>query len=148
MGEGPRRIVADGYDRIAERYLEWIGRQPSAARLEALEWLLGELHDGSDLLELGCGAGIPMTARMAERHHVTGIDISPRQIALARHNVPAARFEVGDMTEVLFADRSFDAVVSFYALTHVPRGEHGPLLGRVARWLRPGGLFFATAPLV
>jgi len=47
MGEGPRRIVADGYDRIAERYLEWIGRQPSAARLEALEWLLGELHDGS-----------------------------------------------------------------------------------------------------
>ena len=39
--------MADGYDRIAERYLEWIGRQPSAARLEALEWLLGELHDGS-----------------------------------------------------------------------------------------------------
>jgi hypothetical protein len=35
-------------------------------------------------------------------------------------------------------------VVAFYSLTHVPRDEQGDLLGRIRRWLRPGGLFLAS----
>jgi SAM-dependent methyltransferase len=39
---------------------------------------------------------------------------------------------------------SFDGVVAFYAITHVPRDEQPALLSNIARWLRPGGLFMAT----
>jgi SAM-dependent methyltransferase len=75
---------------------------------------------------------------------VTGIDISRTQIELARQNVPGATFRQADMTTLDFPAATFDAVVAFYSLTHVPREEQGPLLERIARWLRPGGLFIAS----
>jgi SAM-dependent methyltransferase len=81
---------------------------------------------------------------MAAHCRVTGVDISPVQLALARHHVPNADFVLGDMTALEFSPRSFDAVVVLYAMTHVPRAEHGVLLGRIAGWLRSGGLFLAT----
>ena len=49
-----------------------------------------------------------------------------------------------DMTEVDFAPETFDAVVSAYAIIHTPREEQPPLVGRIHRWLRPGGLFLAN----
>jgi len=140
----PKRIVAEGYDAISERYLAWSDLRPSPTRLRYLGLALELIPAGSDVLELGCGAGIPMTAALAEGRTVTGIDISATQIAAARRNVPAATFKQADMTALEFEPASFDAVVAFYALTHVPRDEQGDLLGRIRRWLRPGGLFLAS----
>jgi SAM-dependent methyltransferase len=140
----PKRIVADGYDVAAERYLAWSGERPSGPRLRYLSKALELVPPGADVLELGCGAGIPMTAALADGRRVTGVDISANQAALARRNVPAATFVQADMTALDFPPATFDAVLAFYSLTHVPRDEHGPLLARVVRWLRPGGLFIAS----
>lgn len=85
-----------------------------------------------------------MTARLAEGREVTGVDISPGQIERARRNVPTASFVVADMTALEQPDASFDAVVAFYAMTHVPRSELPALLARIRQWLRPGGLLVAT----
>jgi SAM-dependent methyltransferase len=140
----PKRIVAAGYDIVAERYLDWSGKRPSGPRLRWLSKALELIPPGTDVLELGCGAGIPMTAALAEGRQVTGVDISATQIELARRNVPAATFLEADMTMLDIPAASFDAAVAFYSLTHVPRDEQGPLLERVARWLRPGGVFVAS----
>ena len=140
----PKRIVADGYDAMAERYLAWSDLRPSPTRLRYLALALELIPAGSDVLELGCGAGIPMTAALADGRNVTAVDISATQLALARANVPGAIFIQADMTSLEFEPASFDAVVAFYSLTHVPRSEHGDLLGRIRRWLRPGGLFLAS----
>jgi SAM-dependent methyltransferase len=43
-----------------------------------------------------------------------------------------------------FAPGSFDAVVSLYALIHLPLHEQQELLARIAGWLRPGGCFLCT----
>jgi SAM-dependent methyltransferase len=48
------------------------------------------------------------------------------------------------MTEVDFRAGSFDAVAAFYSIIHVPREMHAKLFERIARWLRPGGLFVAS----
>jgi SAM-dependent methyltransferase len=85
-----------------------------------------------------------MTAALAEGRNVVGIDISPGQIELARRNVPAATFRVADMTTLDYPPRSYDAVVAFYSLTHVPRDEQQPLIERIRDWLRPGGVFIAS----
>ena len=53
----PVAVVAEGYDRIASRYLAWSG--PGVVRRQQLDRLLGMLRPGSEVLELGCGAGIP-----------------------------------------------------------------------------------------
>ena len=140
----PKRIVADGYDMIAERYLAWSDLRPSPTRLHYLAVALELIPPGSDVLELGCGAGIPMTAALAEGRTVTGVDISATQLEMARRNVPGATFIQADMTTVAFEPASFDAVVAFYALTHVPRDEQAELLARIRGWLRPGGLFLAS----
>lgn len=140
----PKRIVADGYDTIAERYLAWSDLRPSPTRLHYLALALELIPPGSDVLELGCGAGIPMTAALAAGRTLTGVDLSATQLEMARRNVPSAAFIQADMTSLSFDPASFDAVVAFYSLTHVPRDEQVELLGRVRRWLRPGGLFLAT----
>lgn len=140
----PREIVARGYDTVAERYLEWSPLRPSGPRLAYLERACELIPAGSHVLELGCGAGLPMTQALAERRDVTGVDISATQVELARRNVPAATFLHADMTTVAFDPGSFDAVAAFYSLTHVPRDDVPSLLPRIRDWLRPGGTFIAS----
>ncbi|HUQ79394.1 MAG TPA: methyltransferase domain-containing protein [Patescibacteria group bacterium] len=140
----PQEIVAAGYDRIAERYLAWSGLRPSATRQHALALAVAAIPLGADVLELGCGAGLPMTAHLAPGRTLTGVDISAAQVALARVNVPGATFVQADLSTLDWPAGSFDAVVAFYVLTHVPRTEHAALLGRIRRWLRPGGVFLAS----
>jgi SAM-dependent methyltransferase len=140
----PTRVVADGYDRIADRYLAWSALRPSTARIRALELADQLIPAGADVLELGCGAGVPMTARLAAGRTLTGIDISAEQIRRARRNVPNATFIQADLTSLERPPASLDAVVAFYSLTHVPRDEHAPLFVRIRHWLRPGGVFLAS----
>jgi len=140
----PKRIVAEGYSRIAERYGAWANVTRVEERAKYTSLLLEKLPRGAAVLELGCGAGVPVTSRLVERLAVTGVDISERQIAFARRNVPTATFVQGDMTRLDFPPASFDAVAAFYSLIHVPRQEHAALLRHIATWLRPEGLFVAT----
>ena len=114
------------------------------AGLHYLGLALELVPSGSDVLELGCGAGIPMTAALAQGRTLTGIDISATQVDMARRNVPSAAFIQADMTTLAFEPASFDAVIAFYSLTHIPRDEQLPLLVRIRSWLRPGGLFLAS----
>jgi SAM-dependent methyltransferase len=137
-------VVARGYDEVAQRYLEWSPLRPSGPRRAYLQRALDLVPAGARVLELGCGAGVPMTAALAEGRHLTGVDISATQVELARRNVPAATFLQADMTALAFEPESFDAVVAFYSLTHVPRDDVPPLLARIRDWLRPGGTFLAS----
>ena len=75
---------------------------------------------------------------------LTGIDISSNMIALAKKNVPTAKFVITDVMETEFPAASFDAIVSFYAIFHIPRQKHLNLFRRFAQWLRPGGLLLFT----
>jgi ubiquinone/menaquinone biosynthesis C-methylase UbiE len=143
MSEDPKEIVARGYDTIAERYAEWAASFESPA-MRWTQALLTNIEDGSQILELGCGGGGPVTRALAERHELHGIDISARQIERARERVPTATFICADATELEFEPETFDAVVSLYMLGHVPRAQQAPLLASIASWLRPGGWLLTT----
>ena len=138
------QVVGDGYDAIAERYLEWTKRIQGDPKLQYVDELSRRLRPGARVLELGCGSGEPCTRLLAERFDVTGIDVSEEQIRRARANVPAARFIEADFMEVEFEGGSLDAVAAFYVLNHLPRERLGELFVRVHGWLAPGGLFLAS----
>jgi SAM-dependent methyltransferase len=143
VARDPKEIVARGYDAIALRYAQWAGRIDSPV----LEWvrdLDARLRDRSDILEVGCGRGVPATRELARRHHVTGVDISGVQIELARHHVPEASFVRADVAELEVAPASLDAVVALYLFGHIPAQEQPGLIRNVGSWLRPGGFFLAT----
>ncbi|MEV6242104.1 class I SAM-dependent methyltransferase [Lentzea sp. NPDC051838] len=139
-----KKIVEAGYDAMAERYLSWSAEIADDPRLRYLDDFDRRLEDNARILELGCGAGVPVTKKLAERHDVLGVDLSRQQLDLAKANVPGARFEKADMTELDFADGTFDGIAAFYSILHVPRAEQPELIARIARWLKPGGLFLAS----
>jgi len=129
---------------MAEQYLS--ARDPyDPLALTALGDLASLLPSEAVVLDLGCGAGVPVTRWLADRGYtVTGVDVSARQLELTRTNVPEGTFLKADMTELNFAPQTFDAVVAFHSIIHVPRAEYRTLLAGVHRWLKLGGVFLAT----
>jgi 2-polyprenyl-3-methyl-5-hydroxy-6-metoxy-1,4-benzoquinol methylase len=144
VNEPHRRTVESGYDRMAEQYLATKDPEDPLA-LRALEDLASLLPSEAAVLDLGCGAGVPVTRWLADRGFaVTGVDVSAKQLELARVYVPDGTFIKADMTEVLFGPETFDAVVAFHSIIHVPRTEHPALLESIRRCLRTGGALLAT----
>ena len=133
-------LVQRGYDRCASAYAESRVREAHPE----LDLLSERLDDDASVLDIGCGAGVPITRRLAERFAVTGVDISSEMIRLAQDSVRCATFIHADITSIEFADSSFDAVVAFYTLFHIPREEHRGLFHRIHDWLKPGGYVMCT----
>lgn len=146
--QDPKRVVQAGYDKIAKTYLQWTSGKLTP-RLDYLKEVLSRLKDASKatVLELGCGAGIPCTQLLAAQcAHVVANDISDAQIQLARANVPAtkAEFVSGDMAELEFDVSTYDAVVGFYSIIHLPREQQREMMLRIWKWLKPGGYFLCN----
>jgi SAM-dependent methyltransferase len=139
-----REVVRTGYDTLGDRYAAWAARIDDDPRDRFAAELTARLEPGADVLDLGCGPGVPTGAVLAERFAVVGVDVSEVQLERARREVPTATFLHADLTEVDFPDGSFDAVVALYSITHVPREAHPRMFDRIAGWLRPGGLLLAS----
>jgi len=137
-------LVGRGYDVMGEGFAEWRDQIVGDPRREWEAELVSRLEDGARVLELGCGAGVPDTQRLAARFQLTGVDVSAEQVRRARAAVPEAEFVRADFTALELAPESFDAVVSFYAFNHVPRELLAPTFARIRRWLAPAGLLMAA----
>ena len=132
-----KETVRAGYNSIASQYLAERTRDSEDIRL--LDDLMARLPDRAKVLDAGCGAGIPVAKILSDRFELTGVDFSEAQIELARKNVSNAKFICQDMTKLDFPDVTFDAIVSYYAIIHIPREEHHSLFVRFQRMLKPGG---------
>jgi SAM-dependent methyltransferase len=119
---------------------EWTDRQTSFL-VEKLE-----LEPGERVLDLACGHG-RLALPLAERGlDVTGVDLSPRSLELARAAADSQGLNVtfvrSDMREIDF-DGEFDAAYSVYTSFGYfeEDGENQRVLDAVSRALRPGGCF-------
>ena len=148
-GTEAKAIVREGWNRVSTIYRPGTtGADVFGHSIPDHERWLGPLvralAAGSEVLDLGCGCGVPDARLLAERFRVTGVDISDVQVDRARKSVPNARFLRADMTEVRFRAGAFAGIVCLYALIHVPLDEQRGLLARMHRWLRPGGVVLIT----
>jgi SAM-dependent methyltransferase len=92
------------------------------------------------VLDVGCGTGLPTAGQLvAGGCAVTGIDISPVMLDLARANVPGAGFARRDALEVDPELGTFDAVVAFFSLLMLPRAQVVEALARFREVLTPYG---------
>ena len=144
MSDPRTRMVGEGYDAMIDTWESWSGQIVDDPRHAWAEDLASRLPEGARVLELGCGGGTRETRELAARFHLTGVDLSRRQLERARERVPEAAFVHGDLTRLDFDAGSFDAVVAFYVFNHVPRDLLAPLLARVHRWLTDGGYLMAA----
>ncbi len=150
-GDGsPKAIVREGWNRVSTVYRSDVATRDALGHsFEEYEGWLAPLFEllpvRSRILDLGCGCGVPTDRLLARRFRVTGVDISDTQIDRARRLVPEAEFIRDDMTRVAFPPESFGAIVSLYALIHVPRGEQRDPLTSMNSWLRRDGLLLMIA---
>ena len=143
-----RRLVRRGYNAVSEAYRDDDGQSAGTDDTSRYAGWAAELAErlrpGARVLDLGCGAGIPATRELADRGlQVIGVDFSAAQLHRARRLVPEARLVQADMATVQFSAASLDAVVSFYAVIHLPLADQRALFPRIRDWLRPGGLLLA-----
>jgi ubiquinone/menaquinone biosynthesis C-methylase UbiE len=96
---------------------------------------------GLDVLDVGCGQGIDLVRYARAGATVTGIDLTPRHVELARAQLAAQGLPgtvvLGDAEQLPFANDSFDRVSSNGVLHHTPDIEAA--LREIQRVLRPGG---------
>lgn len=102
--------------------------------------------DGRTVLDAGCGSGSLAAALAARGAIVTGFDLSPGMLAIARERLgPATDLRVADFAAPLpYADATFDVCVASLALHYLPDWD-GPLR-ELLRVLRPGGRFVVSVP--
>ncbi|WP_157235810.1 alpha/beta fold hydrolase [Brachybacterium sp. P6-10-X1] len=132
------------YDIDASGYAEQVrGLLAETPHLAAQLTLFAELlrrDGGGPVADVGCGTGYVTAHLRKSGVDAFGIDLSPEMIALARRDHPAARFEVGTMTELDLEDRSLAGIVAFWSVIHVPDHALPGVLDEFVRVLRPGGL--------
>jgi SAM-dependent methyltransferase len=121
-----------------------------ALEIPAMDAVLPEV-DGLRVVDLGCGEG-GLAVRLASRGaEVIAVDASEQMLAAAARH-PRVRYVRADLADFDLPAGSADLVVSSLALHYVE--DFAGLVGRVARWLTPGGSFafsiehpVVTAPL-
>jgi ubiquinone/menaquinone biosynthesis C-methylase UbiE len=101
--------------------------------------------NGRRVLEIGCGRGVGVEILLAlGAEHVTGFDLDPKMIALAEKRLETfgdcARVFVGNAEAIDAPGASFDAVVDYGVIHHIPQWQQA--LREIARVLKPGGIFY------
>lgn len=147
---GPEQI-REHWKRQADQH----GPSPSASwsdyraiELE-IDAIASRLTPGAQVLDAGCGNGFS-TLQYARRAgvEITGIDFVPAMIASAdaqRRSLPddaqaRVRFAIQDVTDLEFADESFDQAISTRVIINLADEERqSKALRECARVLRPGG---------
>ena len=91
-------------------------------------------------LEIGCGFGrlSPYIAEHFEQH--TAVDINTWALSEAGRFYPKIAFSVTSATELPFPDRTFDAVITWTVLQHIPNSLVGKALSEIKRVAKPNSL--------
>ena len=140
----PTFVPALGHDRLTPFY-------------DVVAWLLGDttmkrrliaqaaIAPGHDVLDLGCGTGTLalMIKRANPEANVSGVDIDPKILAIARGKLVAEKLDVrfveGSATAPPFPPASFDRVLTTLMLHHLTTPQKRAALAAVRALLRPGG---------
>jgi len=125
-------------------YADMLTDEVTDKQIAALVQMLA-LDSPLDILDLACGFGRHANRLAALGQRMTGVDLMPGFLDLARKDAQArgvtVDYRLGDMREIEFQD-AFDRVLMLFTVFGYFRDEENlDVLKRVRRALRPGGLF-------
>ena len=138
-------LIADFYERHSAKFDA--DRRKSFTERAWLGRFLLPLPKGGRILDLGCGAGDPISRYLIDNGFlVSGVDISAKMIGLCRTRFPRHRWINADMRRVAM-DGHYDGVLAWDSLFHLRGEEQAAMIERIGTWLAPGGrALFNTGP--
>jgi SAM-dependent methyltransferase len=101
----------------------------------------GLLASHRKVLEIGCGMGLILSWLAEHGHDAIGIDMNPAAVAACKDDLTVLEANGEDLP---FEDESFEIVMSFDVLEHIPDTDRHLL--EVRRVLRPGGWYLFQTP--
>ena len=126
------------YDLIAKGFANM--RDSFNTEQKYLDELIKHIPSKSHILDVGCGSGFPIAAYFIEKgFEVTGIDGSQSLVDIAKTKCPQMKAICGDVRFVEI-NQTFDAIVEWWCLFHIPKPDHEKMIYRFSRWLKPGGV--------
>ena len=129
-------VVAEDYARLGE---DWFDAIPWERAMFGVFAAAVRAAGGGQVVDAGCGPG-RLTGHLAELGlDVSGIDLSPAMVEVARRTHPGLRFEVGSLAALDVADGALAGVVAWYSVIHTPPEHQLPIYRELRRVLRPGG---------
>ena len=101
------------------------------------------------VLEVGCGSGVfASQVATASQARVIGVDANVRAVEFARSRFvhPNLRFEVGNLSDLRFADQSFERIALLEVIEHIYQHQALELLLALRSLLTPGGRLVISTP--
>ena len=134
--------LSEIYDGFASAYDHGRAQFDNRAQLNRLADLIPST---ADVLDVGCGSGIPVLSFFAARGcRVTGTDISHEMLTLAAQHVPDAQLIVANSANLDLKVESFDLITSFYSLFHLEMDKQTAAFAQFFKLLKPGGTAYFT----
>lgn len=140
-----RRMVKDGYERVARLY--HLDRKSAkwGQITEELSEFMSNISKGNLVLDAGCGAGVPILETLREKgFKVVGVDVSYSMLVLSQWHVPEADLIQADMIQLGIKKESFHGIVSAFAIIHIPREFHKFVFAQLCGLLKPGGIMLVS----
>ncbi len=139
------REYSRSYNEDRDRFVS------GTALAERIDWALGPLRPGKNLLDPGCGSGRLLrqaVERTGGKSVLAGLDLTPGMLALARYELgtDVTLVEGNAAVGLPFKDESFDVVTSLNLVHELPADAVPALFEDVYRLLRKGGTFRAVVP--
>ena len=139
--------IAHIYDVAAEHYAVTFATELAGKLFDRdlLDRYAAARAGRGEVWDVGCGAAGQLTRYLADRGvTVSGADISPGSVAVARRCQPGLTFRVADMCDLPAGDGSLAGIVAFYSMIHLPRPRIPAALAEFRRVLAPGGALLAA----
>ncbi len=119
--------------------------QNSPVRWKARKAALAPYKQSGSLLDLGCSSGSFLEFMQSESWKLYGIEMSA-EVARTAESRSKAQVFAGDILEAPFPHEFFDVITCFDVLEHLY--EPRRVMARIAKWLKPGGIFYVLVPNV
>jgi ubiquinone/menaquinone biosynthesis C-methylase UbiE len=113
------------------------------------QFILDESITQKNMLDIGCGYGwFELYALKNDCKRITGIEITVKDLFTAKNNIVSQKvnFQVGSGITLPFKNNSFDTVVSWEVLEHIPPKTELKMFKEVHRVLKVGGSFYMSTP--
>lgn len=117
--------------------------------LESMKFVANKDIKDKTILDVGCGYGwceVNFLERGARK--IVGIEVSEEDLKTVKSNLKDKRvsFKVAGATKLPFKDNSFDTVVSWEVIEHIPKNTEDIFFSEVQRVLKKGGAFYLSTP--